>query len=157
MEVSRIEETELSKELCDRLLTHFREQVGKVFKIRIRKSLSSRGCLTGHDVFFSQRLNQTKKHIFLQQSVEFVMPIGSFFEKKCSKCNRKSVVGVWGVQLDSVPLGNPSLMEFQGKTVSFREITFGSSTKRRSHRSGPSTMASLGKASRPMCHLIPTW
>ena len=29
MEASRIEETELSKELCQRLLTHFREQVGK--------------------------------------------------------------------------------------------------------------------------------
>ena len=35
MEASRIEETELSKELCQRLLTHFREQVGKVFKIYI--------------------------------------------------------------------------------------------------------------------------
>ena len=41
MEASRIEETELSKELCERLLTHFREQVGKVFKIGIIRPVLS--------------------------------------------------------------------------------------------------------------------
>ena len=71
MEASRIEETELSKELCQRLLTHFREQVGKVFKIGIIRPLPSKcplsswGCLTGHGVFFSSKIESDQKDIIL--------------------------------------------------------------------------------------------
>ena len=74
MEASRIEETELSKELCERLLTHFREQVGKVFKIGIIRPVPSKlegnylchpeGVSLTMVIFFSSKIESDQKNHF---------------------------------------------------------------------------------------------
>ena len=70
MEASRIEEPELSKELCERLLTHFREQVGKVFKIGIIFVIP-RVSHWPRCFFLLHRLNALKFQIFYADRIIF--------------------------------------------------------------------------------------